>query len=60
MDHVSLYSRELTPETIRGYDCVVVVTDHTVVDFDMIAREAVLVVDCRNAIRSKASNVIKL
>ena len=60
MDHVTLYSRELTPETIRGYDCVVVVTDHTVVDFDMIGREAVLVVDCRNAIRSKASNVIKL
>ena len=60
LDGVSLRSQELTPETVRGHDCVVVVTDHTGVDFDMIAKEAALVVDCRNAIRSQAPNVIKL
>jgi UDP-N-acetyl-D-glucosamine dehydrogenase len=60
MDGVNLHSQDLTPESVRGHDCVVVVTDHTGVDFDMIAREAALVVDCRNAIRSQAPNIIKL
>ena len=60
LDGVSLRSQELTPEIVRGHDCVVVVTDHTGVDFDMVAKEAALVVDCRNAIRSQAPNVIKL
>ena len=60
LDGVSLRSQELTPEIVRGHDCVVVVTDHTGVDYEMIAKEAAFVVDCRNAIRSQAPNVIKL
>ena len=43
-------SVELTPERVAAVDCVMVVTDHTSVDYRMIKRQAKLVVDTRNAI----------
>ena len=43
-------SVELTPEAVAGADCVMIVTDHTAVDYRMIKRKAKLVVDTRNAI----------
>jgi UDP-N-acetyl-D-glucosamine dehydrogenase len=43
-------SIELTPEVVAAADCVMVVTDHTSVDYRMIKRTAKLVVDTRNAI----------
>src|SRR3954462_5810790 len=43
-------SVELTPEAVAAADCVMVVTDHTAVDYRMIKRKAELVVDTRNAL----------
>ncbi len=43
-------SVELTPERVAAADCIMVVTDHTSVDYRMIKRNAKLVVDTRNAI----------
>jgi UDP-N-acetyl-D-glucosamine dehydrogenase len=43
-------SVELTPDVVAAADCVIVVTDHTAVDYRMIKRMAKLVVDTRNAI----------
>jgi UDP-N-acetyl-D-glucosamine dehydrogenase len=43
-------SVKLTPELVAAADCVMVVTDHTAVDYRMIKRHAKLVVDTRNAI----------
>ena len=39
----------LTPETVAAADCIMIVTDHTAVDYRMIRRHARLVVDTRNA-----------
>ncbi len=39
----------LTPETVAAADCIMIVTDHTAVDYRMIKRHAKLVVDTRNA-----------
>jgi UDP-N-acetyl-D-glucosamine dehydrogenase len=39
----------LTPETVAAADCIMIVTDHTAVDYRMIRRNARLVVDTRNA-----------
>jgi len=36
-------------DNIRGYDCVLIVTDHSDYDYARIVREAQLVVDTRNA-----------
>ena len=47
-------SVELTPEVVAAADCVMVVTDHTAVDYRMIKRHAKLVVDTRNAIPKEA------
>jgi len=42
----------LTSETIRSTNCVLIVTDHRAFDYAMIAREAALIVDVRNALRT--------
>ncbi len=47
-------SVELTPERVAAADCVMVVTDHSSVDYRMIKRNARLVVDTRNAIPKEA------
>ena len=39
----------LDSETVTAADCVMIVTDHTAVDYHMIKRHAKLVVDTRNA-----------
>jgi UDP-N-acetyl-D-glucosamine dehydrogenase len=47
-------SVELTPQVVAAADCVIVVTDHSAVDYRMIKRHARLVVDTRNAIPKEA------
>ena len=39
----------LTPDAVAAADCIMVITDHTAVDYHMIKRNAKLVVDTRNA-----------
>jgi len=47
-------SVELTPDTLAGADCVLIVTDHATIDYALIAEHAPLVVDTRNAIERHA------
>lgn len=49
---IDLQSVPLTGEQLRGVDCVVIVTDHDCVDYDLVGREAALVVDTRNAMNA--------
>jgi UDP-N-acetyl-D-glucosamine dehydrogenase len=49
-DGVELTSVPLSAETLRAADCVVIVTDHSSLDYGLIAREAKLVVDTRHAL----------
>lgn len=46
-----LSHQPLTPELVREADCVVVLTHHRDFDYDMVVREAVIVMDTRNATR---------
>jgi len=41
----------LTPEALRSADAVLVLTDHTCVEYDEVLRHASLVVDTRNAFK---------
>jgi UDP-N-acetyl-D-glucosamine dehydrogenase len=52
LDGLPMYSVPLDPDTLGSYDCVVIVTDHSVVDYESIAQHATLVVDTRGAMRS--------
>jgi UDP-N-acetyl-D-glucosamine dehydrogenase len=45
----TLRSVELTPETLRGFDVAVLVTDHQAFDYGAILEHAPLIVDTRNA-----------
>lgn len=54
-----LKSIDLTPEAIRSYDCVVVLTDHDRFDFDLIRKHARLIVDSRGRYRAAFDNVVK-
>lgn len=42
-------SVDLTPETIAGYDLVLIATAHSAYDWDFIVKHAKLIVDTRNA-----------
>jgi len=56
-----LRSVPLTPASLKKFDCVLISTDHTCVDYDMVCRHAKLVVDTRNAAGAKrrGKNVVK-
>ncbi|HVO35085.1 MAG TPA: nucleotide sugar dehydrogenase, partial [Gemmatimonadales bacterium] len=52
-DGATLRSVPLTAETVRGADCVVIVTDHSKLDYAMLAKEAKALVDSRHAVASR-------
>ena len=52
-DSVALKSVPLTPETVRSADCVVIVTDHSNLDYAMLAREARALVDTRHVVATR-------
>jgi UDP-N-acetyl-D-glucosamine dehydrogenase len=51
---VALKSVPLDAAAVRAADCVVIVTDHSSIDYAMIGREAQALVDTRNAVASRA------
>ena len=57
--HFDLSSTELTPETLAGFDCVVLATDHDAFDYDMIRKHASLIVDTRGRYDASLPNVVK-
>ena len=48
----ALASVRLTRRLLQSMDCVVILTDHSVFDYSMIATDSPLVLDCRNALRN--------
>ena len=50
-DSVSLDSVPLTEDEVRSADCIVLATDHTSLDYDLLKTELCNVVDTRNALR---------
>lgn len=52
-------SEALTPELLAAQDAVVIVTDHSAVDYALVAAHAPLVVDTRGIYREPRSNVVK-
>lgn len=49
-DSRPLHSVELTDEELRAADCVVIVTDHTGIDYGRVTELASVIVDTRNAL----------
>jgi UDP-N-acetyl-D-glucosamine dehydrogenase len=54
-----LKSTEMTPEVLQSMDCVLVLTDHSAFNYEMIAAHSLLVLCKRNALKDfSGSNVI--
>ncbi|NLO97566.1 MAG: nucleotide sugar dehydrogenase [Peptococcaceae bacterium] len=49
---VRLENTQLTPEQLAASDCVVIITDHSIIDYDFVVEHAQLVVDTRNATKN--------
>ncbi len=43
----------LNKKAIKEADCVLILTDHTDIDYDFIAKNAKIVIDTRNAVKSR-------
>lgn len=54
------YSQELTPDLIQKSDLVLVTTNHSNIDYEMISGNAKLIYDSRNAVKDKYDNIFKL
>ncbi len=57
------HSETLTTSIIEDVDCVVILTDHSNIDYELIVKHAAVVVDTRNATRSiqqGSNNIIKI
>ena len=51
----------LTPEAIRGYDLLVITSDHSNVDYGLVAESGRLIYDTRNALRDfRSKNIYRL
>ncbi len=48
-DVPAMDSQEMTPEWLQSLDCALIATDHSAYDYDLIVKNAPLVVDTRNA-----------
>ena len=57
--HFELQSLELLPDVIASFDCVVLVADHDAFDYELIRKNASLVVDTRGVYREPSSKVVK-
>jgi UDP-N-acetyl-D-mannosaminuronate dehydrogenase len=55
-----LASSTLDPAVLAEVDCVAILTDHRIVDYQALAAAAPLVVDTRNAIKSRHPHVFRL
>lgn len=56
--HFDLSSVVLTPETVAGYDAVILLTDHSDFDYEMIRKNAQILIDTRGKFRDDA-NVVR-
>jgi len=49
----------LTAETLASSDAVVIITDHSSVDYELVVRHAPVVIDTRGIYRTPKTNVVK-
>lgn len=52
-------SVELTPGNLKGYDCVVVATNHDDFDYQMVKEYSSLIIDTRGVFRSPSPHIVK-
>ncbi|MEK6805933.1 MAG: nucleotide sugar dehydrogenase [Pseudomonadota bacterium] len=54
-----LASTPLTPQTLAGFDCVLLATHHDAFDYELIGKHATLIIDTRGVYRRGGDNIVK-
>jgi UDP-N-acetyl-D-glucosamine dehydrogenase len=54
------YSQKINLKLLREYKIVIIVTDHTKFDYNLISKEAKYLFDCRNIIKNRKKNYFKV
>ena len=57
--HFDLESIELTPESVAAYDLLLLATNHSKFDYQMLKQNAQLIIDTRGVYLEPADNIIK-
>ena len=57
--YFDLKSIDLTSETIKNFDCILIATNHDGFDYDLIKQHAQLVVDSRGVYKETFDNLVK-
>ncbi len=60
--NINLKGLPFTKDSFKDSDCVVIVTDHSNVDYKFVAKNSKLIVDTRNVLKDikDRSNIIRL
>ena len=56
--NLKLDSIDLTTESLQKYDCILLITDHDNVDYDLLIESGTLIIDTRGRLRGNYKNVI--
>lgn len=60
-NHINLKGIALNPRTLRKFDCVIIATDHSTLDYQSIRRNSRLIFDTRNVYKNiKDKKIVKL
>ncbi|MFA5195405.1 MAG: nucleotide sugar dehydrogenase [Bacteroidales bacterium] len=57
---IDLKRIEISSKSLKTFDCVIIVTDHTKVDYSFIKKHAKLIFDTRNVYKQGGKNIIRL
>lgn len=57
--HFDLSSVALSAESIAKFDCVLLATDHDKFDYELIRKQAPLLIDCRGKFLAPADNIVR-
>ena len=52
-------SVNISSQSVKKYDCVIIVTDHSNIDYNLIKKNAKLIVDTRNVYKHKSNKILK-
>jgi UDP-N-acetyl-D-glucosamine dehydrogenase len=51
LDNTEMRTLSLSQKNLKEMDCVVIVTDHSTIDYNLVLKYAPLILDTRNALR---------
>lgn len=57
--HFNLSSVDITAESLQGYDCVIIATNHDRFDYEMLKTNAKVIIDTRGVFTKPEANIIK-